>query len=219
VNEIHVQMIPGSPFARSVLIALEEKSAPFRLVPLSPATMRTPKHYAWHPFGRVPAIRHGDYCLYETQAILRYIDRIIPEPPLTPSHPQYAGRMDQLMNVSDWYLFQGVGNVIGFQRILAPMFFGRPPDETAIAAAMPKGRVVFDELARLIGDQPFFTGDTLSLADVLIAPQIDFLKQTPEWEPLTAGVPNLRAWLDRMNARASMQSTTWERVTALAQAA
>jgi glutathione S-transferase len=219
VNEIQVQMIPGSPFARSVLIALEEKSAPFRLVPLSPATMRTPEHYAWHPFGRVPAIRHGQYCLYETQAILRYIDRIIPEPPLTPSHPQSAARMDQLMNISDWYLFQGVGNVIGFQRILAPMFFGRTPDESAIAATMPKGRVVFDELARLIGEQLFFTGDTLSLADVLIAPQIDFLKQTPEWEPLTAGVPNLRAWLDRMNARASMQATTWERVTALAQAA
>jgi glutathione S-transferase len=71
----------------------------------------------------------------------------------------------------------------------------------------------------LIGEQLFFTGDTLSLADVLIAPQIDFLKQTPEWEPLTAGVPKLRAWLDRMNARASMQATTWERVTALAQAA
>ena len=28
--------------------------------------------------------------------------------------------MDQVMNISDWYLFQGVGNVIGFQRIVGP---------------------------------------------------------------------------------------------------
>jgi len=35
-------------------------------------------------------MEHGDYCLYETQAILRYIDRVLPQPPLrlpTPRPP------------------------------------------------------------------------------------------------------------------------------------
>jgi glutathione S-transferase len=217
MNEIEVLSIPGSPFARAVLVALEEKGAPYRMVALSPSTMRSPEHHAWHPFGRMPAIRHDGYALYETQAILRYIDRIIVQPPLSPTQPQACGRMDQLMNINDWYLFQGVGNVIGFQRILAPKFFGRAPDETVIELAMPKARVVFDELARLLGDQPYFTGDTFTLADVMLAPQLDFMQQVPEWEPLTANAGNLRAWLDRMNARSSMQATTWERVAALAQ--
>jgi glutathione S-transferase len=32
----------------------------------------------------------------ETQAILRYVDRILPAPPLTPSDSRRAARMDQV---------------------------------------------------------------------------------------------------------------------------
>ena len=32
----------------------------------------------------MPAIEHGDFTLYETQAIVRYIDRVWPQPALTP---------------------------------------------------------------------------------------------------------------------------------------
>ena len=88
-----------------------------------------------------------------------------------------------------------------------------------IAAAMPKAQTVFDELARQLSDRPFFAGDSLSLADVLLAPQLDLLQETPEWEPLTAQHAKLRAWLRRINARPSMMATTWERVAAMAQAA
>ena len=63
------------------------------------------------------------------------------------------------MNVNDWYLFQGVGNVIGFQRVIGPMLMGLTPDEAVIAAAMPQARAVFGELARLLGEQPYFAGD------------------------------------------------------------
>jgi glutathione S-transferase len=53
----------------------------------------------------------------------------------------------------------------------------------------------------------------------MVAPQLDFFAGTPEWAPLTANKPNLLAWLDRMNRRASMQATTWSRVSEMAQAA
>jgi glutathione S-transferase len=164
-------------------------------------------------------IDHGSFRLYETQAILRYIDRILPLPALTPVDPQAAARMDQLMNVNDWYLFQGVGNVIAFQRIVGPRFMGTTPDEVAIAAAMPKARTVFDELSKLLAAKAFFAGDSLSLADLLIAPQLDFLRETPEWTPLTAESPNICAWMARMNERPSMIATTWERVVANAKVA
>jgi glutathione S-transferase len=59
----------------------------------------------------------------------------------------------------------------------------------------------------------------VSLADMLVAPQLDFLVGTPEWQTLTAATPNLVSWLARMNDRASFKSTTWERVAALAKAA
>jgi glutathione S-transferase len=219
MNEFVIHSIPGSPFGRAVLVALEEKGAPYRLAPVVPGTLRTPEHLACHPFGRVPYVEHRGFKLYETAAIVRYVDRVLPEPALTPANPQAAARMDQLMNVNDWYLFQGVANVIGFQRIIRPRLMGLDSDEEAIAAAMPKAHTVFGELSRQLGDRPYFVGESITLADVILAPQLDFFAATPEWEPLTANSPNIRQWLDRMNARPSMCATTWERVAAMAKAA
>jgi glutathione S-transferase len=219
MSEFVIHSIPGSPFGRAVLVALEEKGARYRLAPIAPGITRTPAYRALHPFGRVPVLEQGGFRLYETQAIIRYVDRVLPKPALTPTDSQAAARMDQLMNVNDWYLFQGVNSVIAFHRIVGPRLMGLTPDEAAIAAAMPKAHTVFNELARQLGDSPFFVGHSISLADVLLAPQLDFLRQTPEWEPLTAQHANLRAWLDRMNARPSMTATTWERVTEMAKAA
>jgi glutathione S-transferase len=41
------------------------------------------------PFGRA-AIDHGEFRLYETQAILRYVDRVLPDPAFTPENPHAA---------------------------------------------------------------------------------------------------------------------------------
>jgi glutathione S-transferase len=211
--------IPGSPFTRAVMVALEEKAARYRLRSVPPGTLRAPAHLARHPFGRVPVIEHGTFQLYETQAILRYVDRVTPGAALTPADPQAAARMDQLMSVNDWYVFHGVNNIIAFQRLVAPRVLGRAPDESAIAAAMPKARVVVDALAGELGSQSYFVGDALSLADILLAPQLDMLRLTPEWAVLTAQHPNLQAWTERMATRPSMMATTWERMAALAEAA
>jgi glutathione S-transferase len=219
MSEFIVHSVPGSPFGRSALAALEEKGAPYRLSPVAPGTFRSEPHISRHPFGRVPVLEHDGFMLYETQAILRYLDRVLPTPVLTPADPKAAARMDQAMNISDWYLFNGVGNVIGFQRIVAPRFMGLTPNEEAIAAAMPQGYAVFNELDRLLGVQPFFAGENMTLADLMIAPQFHFLTLTPEWEQLSAGHQNLVDWLARMNARPSFQATTWEKLTELAQAA
>jgi glutathione S-transferase len=219
MSEFIVYSIPGSPFGRAALTTLEEKGASYRFSPVAPGTMRSPEHLARHPFGRVPVLQHGDFMLYETQAILRYLDRVLPSPALTPADAKRAARMDQVMNVNDWYLFQGVGSVIGFHRVVGPKLMGLKSDEAAIEAAMPKARAVFQELARLLGEQPYFAGETISLADFLVAPQICFFTQTPEWSVLGAPHQNLVAWLARMEARPSLQATTWERVSEMAKAA
>lgn len=223
--EFVIHTVPGSPYARATLMALEEKGQPYRVRPVIPGTLREPAQLALHPFGKIPTLVHGDFRLYETQAILRYIDRVVPQPALTPADAKSAARMDQLMNINDWYLFQPVARVIVFQRVIGPRLMGLTADEQACAGAMPNARLVVDELARLLGDQPFFTGESISLADILLAPQLDLFSMAPEWETLTArtantaGTANLVAWLDRMRARPSMAATTWERVAALAKAA
>jgi glutathione S-transferase len=219
MSEFIVHSIPGSPFGRAVLTTLEEKGARYSFSPLAPGGLRSPEHLARHPFGRVPVLEHDGFLLYETQAILRYLDRVLPNPAFTPADPRRAGRMDQVMNVNDWYLFQGVANVIVFHRVVGPRVLGLTPDEAAIEAAMPKARAVFDELARLLGGQSFFTGETMTLADLLVAPHLGLFSLAPEWPALVAPHKNLVAWVARMEARPSLQATTWERVSEMAQAA
>ena len=219
MSQFIVHSIPGSPYGRAVLATLVEKGVSHRVVPVLPGTMRVEPHTLRHPFGRVPVLEHDGFMLYETQAIVRYLDRVASGPALTPTDVKAAARMDQVMNVCDWYLFQGVGSVIGFQRVVGPRLLGLPTDEGAVAQAMPKAHAVFRELSRLLGSNSHFAGDRLTLADLMIGPHVDFFTQTPEWAPLTADTPNLVAWLSRMNERACMKQTTWERVAQMAQAA
>ncbi len=219
MSEFIVHSIPGSPYGRAVLATLEEKGADYRLAPVAPGTFRAPAHLARHPFGRVPVLEHDGFLVYETQAILRYLDRILPSPAFTAADPKAAAKMDQLMGVNDWYLFQGVSSVITFQRVVGPRLMGLTPDEAAIAEALPRAVTVFDELARQLGDGPFFVGETPTLADLMLAPQVEFFSLTPEWETLGSPHPNIVAWLARMETRPSLQATTWDKVAEMASAA
>lgn len=219
MRDFVVHSIPGSPYGRAVLVALEEKGVAYRFAALTPGDHRGAAHLAKHPFGRVPVLEHGDFTLYETAAILRYLDRIFTEPALTPAGAREAARMDQLMNICDWYFFQGVGNVIAFERVVGPALRGTTPNEAKIAAAMPRARLVFGELARLLGENPYLCGSEMTLADVMLAPHVDFFVAIPEWEELAGGYAHLQAWQARMNARASMRATTWGKLREIAQAA
>jgi glutathione S-transferase len=219
MSKFIVHSVPGSPYGRAVLATLEEKGEPYRLSPVVPGAGRREPHIGLHPFGRVPVLDHDGFVLYETQAILRYLDRLLPSPAMTPSDPRAAARMDQVMNICDWYLFHGVANVIAFQRVVGPRLLGLTTDETAIRDAMPKAHVVFGELSRLLGSKAFLAAEELTLADMLVAAHLDFLADTPEWQPLTAERANLIQWLERVNGRPSFQATTWERVSELAKAA
>jgi glutathione S-transferase len=201
-----VHGIAGSPFLRSVQLALEEKQADYSFQPIAPLETRSASNLERHPFGRTPSFEHGEFRLYETQAILRYLDTVIAEPALTPRDPRRTARMNQIMGINDWYLFPKVAAVIVFQRIVGPALLGVTTDEAACVAALPMARTCIGELERLLGEQAFLAGDELSLADLLLAPQLDFLAATAEGRTLLAGT-RLERWLARMNLRPSMRAT------------
>lgn len=213
-----VHLVPGSPYSRSVLAALIEKGADFRVAPVEPGTLHSAGHLARHPFGRVPVVEHDGFRLWETQAILRYLDRVLPEPALTPADPRAAARMDRMLNVNDWYLFREVAAAIVFQRIVAPRVLGLPCDEAVVAAAMPAAEHVLGVIAAELGDEDWLAGAGMTLADLAVAAQLDLLAATPEWEVMARGRNRLSAWLGRMRARRSFAETSWERVAALAAA-
>jgi glutathione S-transferase len=193
-----------SPYVQAVLITLAEKGETGTVQPLAPGGMKAEPHLSRHPFGMIPVLEHGDFELYETQAIVRYLDRLIPAPALTPVDIHQAARMDQAMNITDQYLFNGVNRIIGFQRIVGPMLMGLEPDVAVIAEAMSRARRVFKVLNDLLAGQAYFAGDALSLADIMVIPHIAMLAITPEWAELTASNPNLIAWQTRMHERPSL---------------
>lgn len=208
MGDIVVHGMIGSPFVRSVLVALAEKGRDCRLVPLRLDALRTAEYRALHPFGRVPAFEQDGFVLYETQAILRHVDRAFPEPALTPRDLRAAARMDQVLNTIDHYLFADAGAVLGFNRILAPRFLKREPDEAACARAEKRVARALAVLAGVLGDHPRITGDALTLADVALACHLDFLRGTPEGERAVGAEPRLAAFLSRMAERPSFADTT-----------
>jgi glutathione S-transferase len=206
MSEFVIHGHPASPFLRSVCVALEEKDVPYRIQAMVPGEMRSASYRKLHTFGRMPVVDHGGYVLYETQAILRYIDALFPNLPLQPVQPQAIGRMNQIIGINDWYLFPQVARIIVFHRIVGPVLMGMTPDEAAVAAAVPDAELCLGELNRLLGCQPFMAGDRLSLADIQLAPQLVYLAATPEGRKILKDTA-LLAWLERMEARASMRAT------------
>jgi len=206
-----VHGVPGSPYVRAALLTLEEKGAEYTLAAMQLGTLKQEPHLSRHPFGRIPAFEHDGWMLYETRAIMRYVDAVVPGPRLQPEQPRAAARMEQVMNITDWYLMPQVSRTITFNRVVAPRF-GRPTDEEAVARAIPEARHCIGEIAGLLDDHPWMAGEAVSLADLLLAPHLSMLAQAPEGAQILREHENLSGWLARIEARRSMQATTWDRL-------
>lgn len=200
---------PGySTYVRSARLVCEEKGASYELVmvDLLKGETKAPEHLARNPFGKVPALDHDGFALYETGAIERYLDRVLPGPRLTPEDPRLAARMDQIVGIVDAYAYPSIVTQLFMQRVVAPMMGGHA-DEAAIGGAMPAIRTSLGELDRLIGGEPFAAGPALSLADLHLVPVFGYLVATPESAQLLANRTNLSRWWQAMSARESVQRT------------
>ncbi len=212
MTDFVVYGMPGSPYLRSALLGLEEKGANYRLAVVGQEFgVRSEEHLQRHPFGRIPILEHGDFRLYETQAILRYLDAAVPGTALQPKDARAIARMSQIAGIVDWYVFPYISVGITAERFMSQRFWNRAPDEANIAQALPRARLCLRELERLQGSAEFLAGDTLSIADLMVAPQLQFFRGTAEAEELMQGTA-LDAWLKRMHARPSMQATEVERL-------
>ena len=127
--------------------------------------------------------------------------------------PAYGpSRMNQLIGIVDWYFFHHVTGVISFNRLLAPLL-GKTPDEAAVTAAIPKATTCLDALEQLKGNNRFMVGRDISIADLMLAPQLATFMSTPEGQYLLSGRA-LADWLAMMSERPSMKATTRERLLA-----
>src|SRR5215831_19446225 len=159
-----VHGVPGSPYVRAALLALEEKGADYQLAAMVPGTLKQQPHLSRHAFGRIPAFEHDGWMLYETQAIMRYVDAVVPGPRLQPEEPRAAARMNQLIGITDWYVMRQVSMPISRNRVVAPRL-NRPVDEEEVMQAISTARICIAEIGRLLGGHVWLAGDAISLGD------------------------------------------------------
>lgn len=196
-----------SAYTRVVRIALAEKGLEYRMVPVDILADAGPgeAHLARHPFGLVPVLDHGDFRLYETAAIARYLDEAFVGPALQPATAQGRARMAQAIHLVDSYGYWPWVRVIFVERVAGPQRGGT--DEAAIAEALPKAAAALDALAALAEGAPFLAGEAFTLADAQAAPMIDYMTQAPEGRELLDARPALARWWRMLSRRPSVEQT------------
>jgi glutathione S-transferase len=196
----------GSTCVWSVRLALTEKGVTHELAEVPFGARCEAEYLARQPFAKFPAFEHDGFALYETQAIVRYVDERFAGAPLQPEDVHEWSRMNQLIGLVDAYARPSIGGVILYNRILMPRL-GGAADEADVAAAMPQAKLCLAEIDRLSADHPFLTGAHVCLADLIILPLLYHLGNVPEGPPLLSEHPKLQDWVRRMATRQSFLVT------------
>ena len=189
---------PRSNYVRACRITLAEKGVAYTHDPVMP---QTPDQLARHPWGKIPALTHGDVALYEALAITRYIDETFDGPALQPADTAGRARMNQWISNYNAYMDTPFVRHIVIQRLLRD-----PSDEVLIADAVPVAEKCLGVLDDALADAPYLAGESMSLADFFVLPALDYLAKTPEGTALLENTGNVTAWMDRMMSRDSAQA-------------
>ena len=188
-----------SSYVRSARMAFEEKGIAYALQPARP---QSPEILAFNPFGKMPTFRCGDLALYETSAILRHLDETMPGPSLTPSDPIERAKVEQWISVLNCYGYPAMVRNYVLQYVF-PKGAGGKPDRATIEGAVPEIRKVLAALDQAVGSKDYLVGDRITLADILLAPMVAYVKAMPEGKDLLAEAPNLRRAVDKLVERPS----------------
>lgn len=193
---------PMSTCSRKVLLTLAEKGAPFEfnLVDLMKGEQKQPAHLARQPFGVVPAIQDGDFELYESRAIIRYLDARLPGVSLVPSDLESRARMDQWMLVEQCYFSPPAMKAV-MNKLMSPS-----PDAAVIEAGLAGAARALDEADKRLGAAPYFAGQAFSLADISWMPYVGYLFAIGAGDQVTSR-SNVAAWWGRVSERPS-----WKKV-------
>lgn len=161
-----------------------------------------PWYLALHPFGRIPALVHGDFHLYETAAICRYVDEAFDGPALQPASAPARARMTQIIAMLDAYAYRPMVWDVGVERIER-----QTPDEARIAAGLERADAVLEALTALKSAGPFLLGEQLTLADLHAAPIIAYFARAEEGRALLARHGAISVWMAGMASRDSYRQT------------
>jgi glutathione S-transferase len=207
----------GSPFSWRVLLALELKRLPYanHLLQFSKQEHKSPQMLSLNFRGRVPVLKDGDYVVFESLAVLFYLDRKYPTPvPLFGGLPEEAGVIMRVICEYQAYAEEHVMKIVN-------AFFMRTPGQSVKPEDLAESMHVVASEARSIEARlaaaEWVVGESISAADIVIFPSLQMLLRAlarPEarelssrFLPLEVNYPALSRWIARVEALPGYEKT------------
>jgi glutathione S-transferase len=199
----------GSPYAWRVWLALEHKQVPYELkvMSFSAGDLRKPEFEAINPRHKVPAIVDDGFALYESVAIVEYLEeRFASGPALFPGDARSRALVRRMIQEADQYY------ATTMEKIVDEVLF-TPQEKWDLGAIDAARSGLGKELAlweRLIGGD-FLAGSTLSAADFtlypLLALTLRMQKKKPDLDVPALIGPRVAAWMQRVEALPHVRKT------------
>ena len=190
---------PISTNSRRAWVALLEKNLDFELIEIHlDGDHLQPEFVAMNPFHRIPVLVDGDFTVFESLAILDYLEAKYPEPAMLPKDPKDLAvvKMVELVTVNELgpALYPLSSERMGWG-ILEPQ---------VIVKAKQKADTVLIFFEGLLDDRPFFASNHVTYAECVAGTVIPLLS----WVDVSIdGYPKIKAWCDRLMSRPSFQQT------------
>jgi glutathione S-transferase len=163
--------VPLSVHTRKVILASRFKSIPHDVTAVIPVIPDNPppNWRSLSPTGLIPAIDDDGYVLADSTAIVHYLERKVPEPPLLPGKLEDLGRALFLDAWAGDVLFRRVVHPVFHHQLVGPKIHNIPGDQRALDTALhttaPEAFAYLESLA----PGAFLVGEKLSIADLAVA--------------------------------------------------
>jgi glutathione S-transferase len=177
----------ASSYVRTARMVCHEKGLPHALEAMPPGSEANLKV---HPWGKVPAMRHGDLHLIETSAMARYLDEIGSGPSLLPGTAAARALMEQWISSINSYLYDSLIRGYALKYILAKVR-NEELDAQGIAANTPAMERDVARLDAAYQDRAWIAGEALSLADLFVAPIVQTVAMFPAGKAAVERAPAL----------------------------
>jgi glutathione S-transferase len=185
MTQITIHGFAPSTYTRTARMAAIEVGADHDLSPLA---YGKPEHFALHPFGKMPALTNGEDTVFETLAIVAYLDRKFGKGKLLPAE-SLVQNLSTISAAID-YAYQPVVHI------------EKNNDEQFTAAGK-----VFDWLESVLERGPFLSGEAIGAADLFVAPMLDYHINEVGSDHVWRDHPKLKAWFKSISKRDSFKNT------------
>ncbi|MBO9999418.1 MAG: glutathione S-transferase family protein [Cyanobacteria bacterium SID2] len=181
-----------SLYSRPVWLALLEKQLDFQLVPVQlDGDQFTDEFRDINPFCHVPVLTDGDFKVFESAAILDYLEVKYPQPSLLPKDAKTLANVRMVQSVS-------------FNELLPAMvtLILKQDDSEEFNYACKRSINILNFFENLLEGKTFFAGDRLSVADLVagtLAPNLEDLGVS------LTNYPRVNTWLKHLKSRSSWQ--------------